>query len=185
MAAMIPLYDTRADFLVYGLVTPNSIPDICPICRDLFSSTKWCKAIQDAPISSRTRAATKRLMSESSSIEIATSTVSTDDLITYEPSIAIHHCQHTYHIRCLNTWLNKASTCPMCRAQLFPAKVWSVVGRYAVPLSEEVVSTATPQVHPSPSFEYLTTYEFDRRMMTCTVDEFERYQRFEWVELMV
>jgi hypothetical protein len=185
MAATISLYDTRVDFLIYGLVTPISVPDICPICRDLISSPKCCEAIQDAPISSRTRAVTKRLLSESSSIEVATRTASTNELKPCDRLTTIYHCQHTYHTTCLYTWLDKASTCPMCRAQLFPAKEWSVVGRYAVPVSEEVVSTATPQVHPNPGFEYLTTSEFDRRMMACTVDEFERYQRFEWVELMV
>jgi hypothetical protein len=35
-----------------------------------------------------------------------------------EAVVRLNHCQHQYHINCINTWLNEHSTCPLCRNEL-------------------------------------------------------------------
>jgi hypothetical protein len=37
--------------------------------------------------------------------------------------VTIRHCKHTFHSGCLYKWFEEHSTCPMCRAKLFPKKV--------------------------------------------------------------
>lgn len=34
-------------------------------------------------------------------------------------SMFITHCGHVYHIKCIETWVDKHKSCPLCRATLY------------------------------------------------------------------
>ncbi len=40
-----------------------------------------------------------------------------------EGCLACKHCDSGFHVRCLNTWLLRAETCPCCRAKISAIKV--------------------------------------------------------------
>ncbi|KAF2116043.1 hypothetical protein BDV96DRAFT_645394 [Lophiotrema nucula] len=40
-----------------------------------------------------------------------------------EPPVTINKCGHTFGSTCLSAWLEKATTCPTCRVELFAEEI--------------------------------------------------------------
>ena len=34
------------------------------------------------------------------------------------------HSKHTFHLRCINQWFQKSSSCPLCREEIIMNSVW-------------------------------------------------------------
>lgn len=70
--------------------------------------------------------------------------------ICFEKNINVEtECGHLFHIKCLSTWLNRASTCPLCRA----------------PIHRTGTTTITPEIRIN-AIRYISDYMLGRSQNT-------------------
>jgi hypothetical protein len=82
--------------------------------------------------------------------ESTTCTVCISPIEKHRPTITLA-CKHTFHRRCVKSWILQHRTCPMCRSNAFPINEKEGSHAMSRPLACVVSEEAAQEAEPAPT----------------------------------